>query len=121
MFLCIVPLNVNSSKFCACPILCDLVVLFEGVALVFSMCDIWGLAPYMISCCLCGESLGLGDAKLSPHKHHEIIYGANHQMSHIEDTSPPLDEAGIKRIQEIVGAIQFYGRAVDNKLLVTLN
>ena len=42
-------------------------------------------------------------------------------MAHIEDTSPPLDKAGIKRIQAIVGALLFYGRAVDNKLLVTLN
>ena len=43
------------------------------------------------------------------------------QMAHIEDTIPPLDEVGIKRIQAIVGAVLFYGRAVDNKLLVTLN
>ena len=42
-------------------------------------------------------------------------------MAHIEDTSPPLDETGIKRIQAIVGAVLFYGRAVDNKLLFTLN
>ena len=42
-------------------------------------------------------------------------------MAHIEDTSPPLDEAVIKRIQEIIGAFLFYGRAADNKLLVTLN
>ena len=42
-------------------------------------------------------------------------------MAHIENTSPPLYEAGIKRIQAIVGAFLFYGRAVDNKLLVTLN
>ena len=42
-------------------------------------------------------------------------------MEHIEDTSLPLDEAGIKRIQAIVGDVLFYGRAVDNKLLVTLN
>ena len=42
-------------------------------------------------------------------------------MAHIEDTSPPLDEAVIKRIQAIVGAVLFYGRAVENKLLVTLN
>ena len=42
-------------------------------------------------------------------------------MAHIEDTSPPLDEAGIKRIQAIVGAVLFYGSAVNNKLLVTLN
>ena len=42
-------------------------------------------------------------------------------MAHIEDTSPPLDEAGIKRIQAILSAVLLYGRAVDNKLLVTLN
>ena len=59
--------------------------------------------------------------QLSPHKHCEIMYGANPQMTHEEDTSPPLDEAGIKRIQDIVGAVLFYGRAVNNKLLVTLN
>ena len=49
------------------------------------------------------------------------MYGANPKMAHIEDTSPPLDEAGIKRIQSIVGAVLFYGRDVKNKLLVTLN
>ena len=37
MFLCIVPLDVNSSKFSACPIFCDLVVLFEDVAEVMDM------------------------------------------------------------------------------------
>ena len=42
-------------------------------------------------------------------------------MAHIEDTIPPLDESGIKRIKSIVGAVPFYGIAVNNKLLVTLN
>ena len=42
-------------------------------------------------------------------------------MAYIEDTIPPLDESGIKRIKSIVGAVPFYGIAVDNKLLVTLN
>ena len=56
--------------------------------------------------------------QLLPYKHREIMYGANPQMAHIEDTSQPPDEAGIKRIQAIVGAVLFYGRAVDNKLLV---
>ena len=36
--------------------------------------------------------------QLFPHKYREITYGANPQMEHIEDTSPPLDEAYIKRI-----------------------
>ena len=42
-------------------------------------------------------------------------------MTHKEDTRPPLDEAGIKRIQDIVGAVLFFGRAAENKLLVTIN
>ena len=42
-------------------------------------------------------------------------------MAHIEDTSIPLDEAGIKCTHAIGGTVLFYGRAVDNKLLVTLN
>ena len=42
-------------------------------------------------------------------------------MAHTEDSSPPLVEVGINHIQAIVGAVLFYGRAVDNKLLVTLN
>ena len=37
MFWCIVPLNVYSSKFSACPIFCDLVVLFEDVAQAMDM------------------------------------------------------------------------------------
>ena len=40
-------------------------------------------------------------------------------MTQEEDASPPLDEAGIKRILAIFGAVLFYGRDVDNKHLVT--
>ena len=38
-----------------------------------------------------------------------------------KDTSPPLNEEGIKRIQGIVGALLYVGRAVSNKLLVVLS
>ena len=38
-----------------------------------------------------------------------------------DDDSPPLDSDGILRVQSIVGAMMFYGRAVDNKLLVALS
>ena len=34
---------------------------------------------------------------------------------------PSLDAKGIKRVQNIVGALLFYGQAVDNKVLVDLN
>ena len=38
-----------------------------------------------------------------------------------DDTSAPLNASGIKRVQGIVGALLYYARAVDNKLLVALN
>ena len=59
--------------------------------------------------------------KLSPHKHREIVYGTKQQYAHVESSSPSLDEKGVQRVQEIVGACLFYGRAVDNKLLVAIN
>ena len=59
--------------------------------------------------------------QLSPHKHREIQYGAKIQAAIDVDTSPPLDAKGIKQVQQIVGALLYYARAVDNKLLVALN
>ena len=59
--------------------------------------------------------------QLSPHKHREINYGANVKHTHAAEPSPALDEKGVKSIQEIVGALLFYGRAVNNKLLVAIN
>ena len=38
-----------------------------------------------------------------------------------EDTSAPLNTAGVNLVQGIVVALLYYARAVDNKLLVTLN
>jgi hypothetical protein len=57
----------------------------------------------------------------SPHAHREIIYGAKEQLLPDTDTSPPLDDAGVKRVQGIVGSLLYYARAVDNKLLATLS
>ena len=59
--------------------------------------------------------------QLSPHKHRKIVYGAKEQHTHRAPPSPKLDEKGVKRVQEVVGALLFYGRAVDNKLLVVIN
>ena len=42
-------------------------------------------------------------------------------MAPEEVTSPSLDAKGIQRAQVIFGALIFYGREVDNKLLVALN
>jgi hypothetical protein len=57
----------------------------------------------------------------SPHKHREIIYGAKQQLAPAADTSSPLDDAGVKRVQRIVGVLLYYARAVDPKLLVPLS
>jgi hypothetical protein len=57
----------------------------------------------------------------APHAHREIVCGATMQLAPAEDTSKPLDAAGIKRIQGIVGSLLYYARAVDNKLLATLS
>ena len=59
--------------------------------------------------------------QLSPHTHREIKYVAKEQYTHIKTPSPKLDAKCVLRIQAIVGALLFYGRAVDNKLLVALN
>ena len=55
-------------------------------------------------------------AHLSPHKNHEVIYGAKEKLTHEVDKSPPLDNQGTKRIQGIFVAFLYYGRAVYNKL-----
>ena len=59
--------------------------------------------------------------QLSPHKHHELLYVAMEQYTYIKGYSPKLNEKGVLSIQAIVGALLFYGRVVDTKLLVALN
>ena len=59
--------------------------------------------------------------QLSPHKHREVIYGAKEQLTPEDNTTRPLDSQGKKRVQVIVGALLYYARAVDNKLLVGLS
>ena len=59
--------------------------------------------------------------QLSPHRCKEIKYGSKVQHALEEDTSSPLDPAGIQRVQQIVGALLWIGRAVNNKLLVALS
>ena len=39
-------------------------------------------------------------------------------MAPEEDTTKPLNEADVQRVQQIVGALLLIGRAVNNKLLV---
>ena len=59
--------------------------------------------------------------QLPPHKHREVIYGAKEKLAPEDDTTPPLDIQGTKRVQGIVRSLLYYARAVDNKLLVGLS
>jgi hypothetical protein len=59
--------------------------------------------------------------QLSPFKSKPIAYGNKSQLVSEEEPSPSLDDAGIKRVQGIVGAVLYYARAVNNKLLVGLS
>ena len=59
--------------------------------------------------------------QLSPHKCREVKYGSKTQLAPEEDTSKPLNDAGILWVQTIVGALLWIGCAVNNKLLVALS
>jgi hypothetical protein len=56
----------------------------------------------------------------SPHHWNQPTYGAKQQMTKDVDNSPPLDEHGIQRLREVVGTLLYYGRAIDNTMLVAL-
>ena len=57
----------------------------------------------------------------APHPIPPRTYGAESQKPHPTDASPKLDEHGIKRIQQIVGGILYYARAVDITVLAALS
>jgi hypothetical protein len=57
----------------------------------------------------------------SPHQHQEIQYGSQTQMTTPADTSPPLTKEGITRLQQIIGTLLYYARAVDSTMLVALS
>eukprot|EP00804_Cyclotella_cryptica_P009053 CCRYP_003151-RA/>CCRYP_003151-RA protein AED:0.23 eAED:0.28 QI:0/0/0/1/0/0/3/0/973 len=59
--------------------------------------------------------------QLSPFKATPIVYGAKTLFSLDPNNSPPRSAKGIKHVQGIVGALLYYARAVDNKLLHMLS
>ena len=59
--------------------------------------------------------------QLSPYKHSPIVYGAKIRYAKESPFSISLDNKGIFRVQYIFGALLYYTRVVDNKLLVGLN
>jgi hypothetical protein len=59
--------------------------------------------------------------RLSPYACLLISYGTKTQFSPDEDISALLDDTRKHRIQEIIGSLLCYARAVDNNLLVALS
>lgn len=57
----------------------------------------------------------------SPHAWVPPNYGSTIQLSPLEDTSPPLDKPGITRVQQIIGTLLYYARAIDSTMLVALS
>ena len=55
----------------------------------------------------------------APHPHVPPNYGSRIQAPQ-EDTSEPLPAAGILRLQQAIGCLLYYGRAVDNTMLKAL-
>jgi hypothetical protein len=60
-------------------------------------------------------------AQHSPHRSASVTYGKQQQLIPAPDTTPVLDAADNKSIQEIIGTLLYYARAVDLTLLVTLS
>ena len=57
----------------------------------------------------------------SPHRAAQPIYGKQQQLTPEPDRSPLLNAADTKTVQEIVGTLLYYARAVDPTLLTALS
>ena len=60
-------------------------------------------------------------AEHAPHKWVVPTYGAKIQYTEATDETAPLPPDGTKRVQEIVGVLLYYARAIDCTMLVALN
>jgi hypothetical protein len=56
----------------------------------------------------------------SPHRWNAPNYGSKIQLSPLADTSPALAKDDITRIQQVVGTLLYYARAVDSTMFVAL-
>ncbi len=55
------------------------------------------------------------------HQHVKKTYGAKVQLANPLNTSPPLDKAGKKFIQEVMGVFLSLAQAVNSTMLTTLS
>jgi hypothetical protein len=56
----------------------------------------------------------------SPHDWIAPQYGAHTQLTEPEDTSPSLLPASIQFLQQVIGTLLYYARAIDNTMLVAI-
>ena len=63
-----------------------------------------------------GENL-----QYSPHQHVPIKFGAKRQYAIEDDNTTLLDKNGIKYVQQVVGSLLYYARAIDSTILPALN
>ena len=56
-----------------------------------------------------------------PHEHTIPTFGAKVQYAKEEDTTTPLSKDDKKYIQQVLGTLLYYGRAVDSTILVALS
>jgi hypothetical protein len=59
-------------------------------------------------------------AQHSPHAWLKPNYGVPTQLTPEPDDSAPLDKAAITRLQEVIGTLLYYARAIDSTMLVAL-
>jgi hypothetical protein len=57
----------------------------------------------------------------SPHAWQKPNYGAKTQCAPLPDTSTPLDAAGTKHMQEVLGTLLYYARAIDSTMSVAIS
>ena len=56
----------------------------------------------------------------SPHASIPPKFGKEQQLTSLPDTSPFLDESGIRHVQEVVGVLLYYDRCVNIPILPSL-
>ena len=57
----------------------------------------------------------------SPHASIPPTFGQTQQLATLPDTSSPLDQAGIRHVQEVVGTLLYHARCINSPLLAALN
>jgi hypothetical protein len=59
-------------------------------------------------------------AQHAPHAWSKPVYGQTQQLTKPIDNSPALNATERRRLQEIIGTLLYYGRAIDSTLLVAV-